>query len=31
MRICSPWIVTCYVGWSGLIVSVALLILELWW
>jgi hypothetical protein len=31
MRIRSPWIVAVQVAWSGLILSVALLIIDLWW
>ena len=31
MHIHSPWVGVCYLGWTGLIISVALLIIYLWW
>lgn len=31
MPIRSPWVAACYVVWGGMIVSVALLIVDVWW
>jgi hypothetical protein len=31
MRIRFPWVGAGYVGWGGPIVSVPLLIIDLWW